>query len=159
MKRKRVESAAEDLSQLQRRIAALLQKQSLAVLSTQGAEGPYASLVAFAESPDLKHLLFATTRSTRKYKNLSRNPRAALLIDNRSNRVSDFVRAMAVTAIGEARELAGQEREAQCTLYLTKHPRLREFVSSPSCALFCVRVDTYLSVSRFQNVQELHIKA
>ncbi len=159
MKRKRAESPAEGLSELQRRIGALLKTQKLAVLSSQGPDGPYGSLVAFAETPDLKQLLFATTRSTRKYNNLCGNPRVALLIDNRSNRESDFYRAMAVTAIGEAREVAAQERETPVSLYLTKHPRLTDFLSSPSCALFCVGVETYLSVSRFQNVQELQIKA
>ncbi len=158
MKRKRTESPHDNLSELQRTIAALLKKQRLAVLSTQGTTGAYASLVAFAETPDLKQLLFATTRSTRKYNNLLGHPRVALLIDNRSNRESDFYRAVAVTAVGQAREIEVDEREAPVSLYLAKHPRLREFVSSPSCALFRVRVETYLTVSRFQNVQELHIK-
>jgi hypothetical protein len=48
---------------------------------------PYASLMAFAATDDLKRLLFATERNTRKYANLVSNPRAALLVDNRSNQV------------------------------------------------------------------------
>ena len=44
--------------------------QLLAVLATQGPQGPYGSLVAFAATMDLKYLLFATLRSTRKFKNL-----------------------------------------------------------------------------------------
>jgi hypothetical protein len=35
---------------------------------------------------------------------------------------------------------------------------LKEFVSSPTCALLKMDVETYYVVSRFQNVLELHIK-
>jgi hypothetical protein len=42
-------------------------------------------------------------------------------------------------------------------IYLAKHPHLKEFVSSPTCALIKVRVQKYYVVSKFQNVQELHM--
>jgi len=76
----------------------LFSSQSLAVLATQDRGEPYGNLVAFAATEDLKHLLFATTRATRKYNNLTKNPRIAMVIDNRSNREEDFQRAMAATA-------------------------------------------------------------
>jgi nitroimidazol reductase NimA-like FMN-containing flavoprotein (pyridoxamine 5'-phosphate oxidase superfamily) len=147
----------EDLSQLKSSIEQLLKQQKLAVLSTQGPEGPYGSLVAFAETPDLKYLFFATTRSTRKYANLASNPGAALLIDNRSNLENDFYRAKAVTAIGAVEEVQALEKEALLKVYLEKHPQLREFATSPGCALIRITVGKYFLVSRFQNVQELHL--
>jgi len=42
-------------------------------------------------------------------------------------------------------------------IYLDKHPSLKEFVESPTIALLSVRVKTCIMVSRFQNVQELHV--
>jgi hypothetical protein len=113
--------------------------------------------VAFAETPDLKYLFFATTRSTRKYANLASNPGAALLIDNRSNLENDFYRAKAVTAIGAVEEVQALEKEALLKVYLEKHPQLREFATSPGCALIRITVGKYFLVSRFQNVQELHL--
>jgi len=50
--------------------------QRLAVLATQGEGQPYGSLVAFSAAPDLRRLVFATARSTRKYVNLRADPRA-----------------------------------------------------------------------------------
>ena len=73
----------KDLSQVKRELRKLLRTQSLAVLATQNQGQPYASLVAFASSDDLKSLYFATTRSTRKYANLSGDSRVAMLLDNR----------------------------------------------------------------------------
>ena len=43
-------------------------------------------------------------------------------------------------------------------LYLEKHPYLRNFVESPTCALLALDVDTYYAVERFQKVLEWHLK-
>jgi nitroimidazol reductase NimA-like FMN-containing flavoprotein (pyridoxamine 5'-phosphate oxidase superfamily) len=136
----------------------LFTTQPLAVLSTQNKGQPYASLVAFAASEDLKSLFFATTRATRKYANLSSEPQVAMLVDSRSNEVSDFRWAMAVTATGEAEEVEGEEKERVSKIYLEKHPHLDDFISSPSCALLKIRVERYYVVTRFQNVIEVHVK-
>lgn len=143
---------------LRRTLEDLLQTQKLAVLATHRGGQPYASLVAFAATKDLEQLLFSTTRSTRKYANLMEDSRVALLIDNRSNRDSDIHAAAAVTATGEADEVPEKEREVLQAIYLAKHPHLKDFVSSPSCALIRVRADTYYLVRRFQHVLELHLK-
>ena len=148
----------KDTSELRRLLNELFASQPLAVLATEGEGQPYASLVAFAATEDLEYLLFATTRSTRKYANLLAESRVALLVDNRSNQDSDFHNAVAVTATGRAEEVEAHEKDTLLRLYLTKHPHLSEFVTSPTCALLKVTVDTYYTVRRFQNVMELHIK-
>jgi Pyridoxamine 5'-phosphate oxidase. len=119
---------------------------------------PYSNLVAFSASEDLKTLVFATTRSTRKYSNLAAESRVSLLIDNRSNQVSDFFQAIGITATGTATELKGEEKDVLLKHYLDKHTTLKDFVQSPSCALLKITVEVYYLVTRFQNVQELHIK-
>lgn len=134
----------------------LFASQPLAVLSTDCNGHPYASLVAFAVSEDLRRLFFATDRNTRKFANLRSNSRVALLIDNRSNSVADFTQAVAVTVLGSCREMSGTERSDAERFYLEKHPHLEEFVSSPGCALIHVTVRSLYLVSRFQNVTEYH---
>ena len=136
----------------------LFSSQRLAVLATQSSRQPYGNLVAFMATNDLRHLLFATTRATRKYDNISKNPRIAMVVDNRSNREADFHQAAAVTATGVVKETEGPEKDRFQKLYLAKHPYLKEFVSSPTCALLKVEVETYYVVRQFQNVVELHIK-
>jgi len=64
----------------------LLDGQLLAVLGTHHAGAPYTSLVAFAATEDLRSLLFATSRATRKWANLTDDARASMLIDSRTNR-------------------------------------------------------------------------
>lgn len=135
----------------------LLQSQQLSVLATHNKGQPYASLVAFAATQDLKEIYFATSRATRKYANLKADPRVAMLVDSRSNEVTDFHRATAATVVGEAREVDDAQRDSIARLYLARHPHLKEFVQSPTCALLRVRVKTYYLVSKFQKVMELHI--
>ncbi|MBS3783817.1 MAG: pyridoxamine 5'-phosphate oxidase family protein, partial [Anaerolineae bacterium] len=90
----------------------LFADQRLAVLATREEGGhPYANLMAFAASDDLKTLLLVTGRATRKYQNLRADPRVALLIDSRSHQVSDIHKAVAVTVLGDAEEVSGSERD------------------------------------------------
>ena len=145
------------INQIKSELISLLRSQPLAVLATQSHGHPYASLVAFSSSDDLKSLYFATTRSTRKFANLLADSRVALLVDNRSNRASDFRWAMAATATGRAGEVDSGERANALANYLAKHPQLRDFVHSPTCALCGVRVNTFVVVNNFQDVVEVHI--
>jgi uncharacterized pyridoxamine 5'-phosphate oxidase family protein len=142
---------------LREQIRTLLLGQSLAVLATAGDPHPHTSLVAIAATRDLKRIYFATAVYTRKYENIRRSNRVALLVDNRRNLEQDFKDALALTAKGAATELLPPRRRACERAYLARHPYLEEFVSSPTCSLFAVEVDSYSLVSSFQNVQEWKI--
>jgi nitroimidazol reductase NimA-like FMN-containing flavoprotein (pyridoxamine 5'-phosphate oxidase superfamily) len=154
----RRETLLSEESELEHLMRELFDSQKLAVLGTQNQGQPYANLIAFAASEDLKSLYFATARATRKYANIEADARVTVLMDNRSNHDSDFSQAAAVTATGTAKEVADSKRDEVLAIYLAKHPMLEEFVRSPSCALLRVEVKTYYLVRRFQNVMELHVK-
>ena len=129
----------------------VLAAQRFCVLATQGPGQPYGSLVAFAETDDLKQLVFATSRDTRKFSNLVSEPKVALVIDSRSNDDSDFRNAMAITALGPAHEATGGEREQLAGVYLAKHPSLVGFIGSPEVAVCSVEVEDYI-VATFNEV-------
>jgi len=132
----------------------LFTETRLGVLATDHDSSPYASLVAFVAADDLREILFATSRETRKYRYLQENGRVALLVDNRANAVEDFRGAMAVTILGMAREMLGEEREQLLSRYVEKLPDLAAFVQSPTCALFRVTVSRYSLVEEFNKVSE-----
>jgi len=144
--------------ELEVRLAKLLHEAGVGVLSTCGEQQPYASLVAFAATDDSSHIVFATPRPTRKYANLVANAKIAMLIDNRSNRVSDFRQAMAATAVGTVQEVRKAKNSRLIRIYLEKHPQLQDFIWSPTCAVLDIRVESYYIVERFQHVTELHLK-
>ena len=134
-------------------IRRLLAGQKLGVLATREPRSPYQNLVAFAVSRDLKHIYFATAAETRKHANLIRSPQVSMLFDNRSNAAADFFRGVAVTALGRADKVKTRSQKKILDLYLKKHPNLDNFVKSPSCRMFQVKVKTYIVVTEFQPVR------
>lgn len=122
------------------------------VLATQEEGRSYASLVAYALSPDLGTAIFATPKNTRKYKNIVKADEVALLLDNRSQ-PSPITKAEAITLTGRAKPLRkGRERDEMAAIYLFKNPDLKDFVESPSTALVALEVNQAIYVSNFQKV-------
>jgi len=144
-----------DTKRLKAILRDLFAAQTIAVLSTQGAEFPHASLVAFVASDDLKTLVFATLRNTRKYANMERNPRVALTVDSRTASNADLLHTVVATAVGSAAEVPQEERGPWEGIFLARHPSLREFVASPGCALMAIRVRSYDIIKDFQSVSPL----
>lgn len=147
-----------DVVSLRSRIESLLSHQRLAVLSTRRGDGqPYASLVAVVAEADLSGVYFATSRATRKFSNLTAEPRAALLMEDSRNLQSDIYRASAVTAVGTVREVTGRDFEKAIALYSSRHPQLETFARAPTTALLRLAVKTFYLVNRFQKVMEYHV--
>jgi len=136
-------------------ITELVRTQYFAVLNTLGEGLPYSNLISFAVTDDLKSLVFVTDRNTRKYRNIKVNSNISLLIDNRTNRPSDIFQAIAVTAIGTARE----ERDKMNNLkdiFLTRHPQLRQFVDNPNNAMILMAVSEYI-IAGFEKTQRVSV--
>ncbi|MFO1430739.1 MAG: pyridoxamine 5'-phosphate oxidase family protein [Candidatus Competibacteraceae bacterium] len=141
--------------QARRIVGELFATQLQAVLATDNQQQPYTSLMAFAATADLTKILLATYRATHKYHNLQSNPRAALLIDNRTCRLTDHYEGTAITAIGQVHEISATEREEFLRLFLARHPNLEAFVTASECALMAMQVEHYYIVSQFQQVVDL----
>lgn len=142
---------------VRKKIATLLTGQKLGILATLGKDYPYQSIVAFAGSRDMKHILFATKRATSKYRNLKDRSKVSVFIDNRSNRETDFIDAIGMTALGDARELHKAARKKLAAFFLRKHPSLEGFLASPDCALFSIKVRAYYVVWHFHQVMEVRV--
>jgi nitroimidazol reductase NimA-like FMN-containing flavoprotein (pyridoxamine 5'-phosphate oxidase superfamily) len=142
---------------IQNRLRSLFETQNLAVVATQTGGQPYASLVAFVATDDLRHLFFVTAKTTRKFSNLKSDSRVAVLVNSSINQESDFHDAISITVTGIAEELKEPERQAVLDLYLSKHPYLEDFARSPSCVFIRVVANSYYMVQNFQNVMEFHV--
>jgi general stress protein 26 len=130
----------------------ILSNQKFAVIATQGSEEPYTNLVAFVCTNDKKNLIFITLKNTKKYQNILNNSRMSMLFDNRDNTEWDIKNAVAITAIGSASEIKDKIDNYK-KLYLEKHPYLADFVNSTESVLINLKVEKYIFVNRFQNVE------
>lgn len=124
-----------------------------AVLATSDEGRPYASLIAFALTPDRTTVIFATRKATRKYRNMRSQSSVSILIDNRSQTPEDLSRAEAVTLVGTARPVrAGAKRREYGKIFSEKHPQLITFINDPGTALIAVVIEQAIHVTRFQDV-------
>ena len=138
---------------LPEKIRRLGNEQPFGVLCTQGGGESYGSLVAFAFSADLRSVVFATSVATRKYRLLTECDHVALVIDNRPQHPEDLMEIEVLTVTGRAREIErGEARSRYAERLVSRHPYLRSFVESASCALFLVDVVRCVHVARFQEV-------
>lgn len=143
-------------TEIRQKVRALLSGQGLGVLATADPDGhPYASLIAIAANADHTTLYFVTPRATRKFANLMHDNRVALLVNNSINQPVDFHEAVAATILGQARLLEEDQREKALSLYLEKHAYLKQFATSPSCAMFAIETTGITMVQKFQSVSEL----
>ena len=133
----------------------IVSTQYFAVLNTIGQGLPYSNLVSFAATDDLRSLVFVTGRNTRKYRNIQDNHNISLLIDNRTNKPSDTSQAIAITAVGTAREEIDNKSLFQAIL-LARHPQLRHFVDAPDNAIMLVIIRLYI-VAAFDKTQTVTI--
>jgi len=145
----------ESIFRLRNKIIKLLKSQRLGVLATQGEKYPYNTLVAYAFSEDLENIFFATMKHTRKFNNIMKHPHVSILIDSRTNDVSDFKNAVALTVLGKIIK----STSPQCQeLYLSRFPHLMNFAKNPNATILTLKVSKYIYVQRFQEVLELIIK-
>lgn len=128
-------------------------QEYFAVLATNDGGKPYTSLISFAFTPNMKTILFATPRNTRKYKNIIGSAHVSLLIDNRSKKQKNLLATEAITVIGIAKPVRkGKRWDELAAIFLVKHPDLEEFFNSPTTALIAVDISQCVHVSSFQSV-------
>jgi heme iron utilization protein len=138
---------------VQSRLKIFNEIEYFAVLATQGTNTPYTSLVAFVITPDLRRLIFSTTRGTRKYKNILNSERVSLLIDNRSGSNKALMETEAITILGFARPVRRSAFRDECAkIFLAKHPDFESFMRAPTTALIAVEITQCIHVGKFQVV-------
>lgn len=132
------------------KVSELLDSQPFGVLVTK-SEYPHTSLVSFWVSKDTRKLVFLTARDTRKYDNISRDAKAAIMVDDRTNNPrSDIRKASSVTALGTVREAEGEEARMFLEQFLGRHPYMEAFAAEKDTAVMVLDVDSFQVVSRFQ---------
>lgn len=145
-------------NRLKKIIRNISSEELFGVLATSAEDVPYTNLIAFILQDDLKKLFFATPRDTKKFKNLTINEKVSFHIQNTKNSLEDIGEAVGITITGKASECSKKHSEEVISLYLLKHPQMKEFIYSLNTAFISVDIERYDVVERFQNVTVLKIK-
>ncbi|MBS3809397.1 MAG: pyridoxamine 5'-phosphate oxidase family protein [Desulfobacterales bacterium] len=119
-------------------IKALIRNKRHCVLATAVDGLPYCSLMAYATEKDCTRFIMVTHRQTRKFQNISRNPRVSLLIDSRETH-----RPQALTIEGSGEEIIAEaDKEAAAELLLSSHPGLASFIRHPDSVFVRITADS-----------------
>jgi heme iron utilization protein len=124
-----------------------------AVLATEGDGQPHASLVAVTPMAGFRELIFATYRNTRKYSNLARNGRVAVLVECITTNRQGLQESLVLTAFGRVEEIRDGEENIVFEAHLERHPELSAFMRSEDCSLVRIKVDTYQVVRGIDDVE------
>jgi hypothetical protein len=149
------DSDSDSSLSVESRIRRLAKDQLYGVLCTQSDGQPYGSMVAFAFTEDLRHVVFGTPKASKKYEILTACRNVALVVNNMNRHPDDLMNVEAFTSTGIAHEITQLEVESGWAgLLATRHLNLKAFFSSSSTALFRVEITRFFFVRSFQEVTE-----
>lgn len=133
-------------------VEAALQSSRFAVLATEGEGQPHASLIAVTPVESYRQLIFATYRSTRKFRNLAHNGKVAILFDVGNTDRPGLQKSYVITAFGYAKEILIDGHDSALSAHLMRHPDLGPFLQSADCALILVTVEAYQVVRGIDDI-------
>ncbi|MFW9920459.1 MAG: pyridoxamine 5'-phosphate oxidase family protein [Candidatus Thorarchaeota archaeon] len=131
----------------------IMDEQRVAVLTTMGKQFPYSCLVSFDVSRDIDYLFFATKRKRQKFENIMKDPRVALVIDDRDNTDFSLHGTNVISLSGIAEDYQGEDLQLLLQSLEKKHPYLKDFLKSEDTSLIRVMIDTIYLVDNFERVR------
>lgn len=150
--------AGYEAKALEEEIRMLFKSQPFAVLATQGKGITNTSLISFAASYDLKHIVFATPIASGKFNLISSEENVSILVDDRSLQQENINQISALSIFGKAKNISDKNEILKWgEVLIEKHPNLKTFVNAPTTSVVLVKVDRYLYVRKFQEVRELKV--
>jgi len=127
-------------SKLRRAIADYLAGHHVMTLATQGADGPWAAAVFYANDED--HLLFLSSPSSRHCRNLNQDPRCSATIHENYD---DWRKIQGIQLEGYVIEPQGEEQRHVRRLYTRKFPIAGELADAPAALVSALaRVRCYV---------------
>jgi uncharacterized pyridoxamine 5'-phosphate oxidase family protein len=130
-------------SKLKECISAVIKSCSFAVLATEGNGQPHTSLIAIAPFGNSGQIIFATYRNTRKYQNLTKNNKIAVLIEGSCRNIMGIDESVVLTVIGFTEDIHSTEYLTPYQALLNLHPEMESFMLSPDCVLIRVIAQSY----------------
>lgn len=110
---------------------------------------PQVAIMGFAETPDFE-LIMSTSNKSRKFQNILNNPNVAVAIG------WSWEDPRTVQYEGRAHILKGDELAQYQEFYFKKHPKAKEFASSPTQVYFIVKPNL-IRYSDFSNRSKVEV--
>ncbi|MGB9439249.1 MAG: pyridoxamine 5'-phosphate oxidase family protein [Desulfobacterales bacterium] len=132
-----------DLTNMLKKIKALILRKDSCVLATTDGETPHCSLMAYVPDDSGERLFLITSSASRKYQNIRRHPRVSLLIDTRGEQQRELTHALTVTGTCDILQDTGEIAHVKATS-ARQHPQLDDLIRKYEMVVMCVQVDFFL---------------
>jgi len=142
-KRRRTGYTPYDMTNMLKKIKALILRKDSCVLATTNGDTPHCSLMAYVPDDTGERLFLITSSASRKYQNIRRHPRVSLLIDTRGEQQREFTQALTVTGTCDILQDTGEIAQVKAT-FVRQHPHLAGFIRKDEMAVMCVQVEFLL---------------
>lgn len=122
-----------DIQEAKKRITDFMRENTLTIIATVDLENnkPESAVIAFAETENFE-IIFGTSNTTRKYKNLQKNPHVSFVIGWDSEMGT-------VQYEGIAQELSRGESVPYSSILIAKNPRSEKFFHREDQRYFLVK--------------------
>lgn len=134
----------EDLINLRADVKDLLLAQRFAVLSTEGEEYPYSSLVAYVYNAEEEKLYVPILTDNPVYHNIKNSPHVSLVIDNNKNSSVTVFSTQSMTLLGKAKEVYGRKKGELINNFYDRYECLHELLDDIKCCIVEVHVHKYI---------------
>lgn len=125
-------------------IRELMKAGRTCVLATVSGKEPHCSLMSYATDDDCREIYMATSRQTKKYRNLQANPHISLLVDSRQDVIAGPAAPVrALTIAGTFQKEVDEKKEADIRERLfRKNADLKKIFADPDAAIIVVKICT-----------------
>ncbi len=125
-------------------IQELIQLNRTCVLATVSGVEPHCSLMSYATDDDCREIYMATSKETKKYRNMTANPHISLLVDSRQDvAAGPAAPVRALTIAGTFQKDVDEKKAADIRERLfRKNADLRKIFDNPDTAIIVVRICT-----------------
>jgi len=126
------------------KIKVLAREKDICVLATVSEKDPYCSLMAYAVDENAIEFYMTTSKLTKKYSNIKKNPMVSLLIDSRDTIPRTKAQALTVSGKCEILSFHDTKRQTIKEKLLTRHPHLKTILDKPDSEILCIKAESYL---------------
>ncbi len=132
-------------------IQEIIRTNNLAVLATCAENQPHCSLMAYASLDDFRLIYMMTQKDSRKFRNISANPRVSLMVDTRLDNPENRPSIKALTIGGICRPAAQIDQARLKDLLLQSHPQLKNLSAQQDAVVMEITAESFLLLDGVDN--------
>ena len=129
----------------------ILRANDLAVLATCAENQPHCSLMAFVPNENCRTIYMLTQRNSRKFRNISANPRVSLMVDTRLDSPESRPAIKALTISGTCKPSPQSMQKQFKHLLLQNHPQLKTLSAQKDAVVLEITIASFLLLDGIDN--------